>query len=110
MNKKGESAVGCILFSWICSKLEHYALCSHIEIKALMPLELLGRLDQKIGYTVFLDHKNLEPKHKRIPGTICYIKECNLPIWSQISWCFLNSYCSIMLVICPMQDRACTHT
>lgn len=26
MNKKGENAVGYILFSWICSKLEHYAL------------------------------------------------------------------------------------
>lgn len=45
--RKEKSAAGYTLFSWICSKLEHYALCSQVEIRPVMSLEFLGRLDQK---------------------------------------------------------------
>lgn len=47
MNKKGESAVGYTLFSWIFSKLEYYAFCSHAEIKSVMSLEFLGGKKKK---------------------------------------------------------------
>ena len=44
-----ENAAGYTLFSCICSKLEHYGLCSHVEIKSVMSLEFLGRFDFKNG-------------------------------------------------------------
>lgn len=86
MNKKGESAVGYILFSWICSKLEHYALCSHIEIVFDAP-GIPGEIISK-NWVHYISRPQ-KPGTKTQEDTWCYL--LHIPIRSQISWCFLNS-------------------